>query len=258
MNNKVSIIMPSYNSQEFIAQSIESVLAQTYQNWELIIVDDCSLDNSNKTIEKYLNRDSRIKLIKLERNSGPAVARNRGIEEAQGRYIAFLDSDDMWSKQKLSRQLAYMQEHDIALSYTGYCRIEEKSSRTIDRIPVPEKVDYHELLKQNIIGCLTAIYDTKKVGKVYMPEILKRQDFALWLKILKKIPYAYGLNEPLAYYRVRTDSVSSNRIFASKYNWIMYREVEKLPLHKAIYYFGWYTYRVSSKYANIKYLKRKK
>ena len=115
-------------------------------------------------------------------------------------------------------------------------------------INIPEKVDYSELLKQNIIGCLTAMYDTEKVGKIYMPNMRKRQDFGLWLKILKKVPYAYGIDEPLAYYRVRSTSVSSNKIEASKYNWKLYREVEKLPLYKAIYYFGWYTYRSILKY----------
>jgi len=141
-----------------------------------------------------------------------------------------------------------MKEKDIALSYTGYYRIEEDNSEIIDRISIPSKVNYSELLKQNIMGCLTVIYDSEKLGKVYMPDIKKRQDFALWLDILKKIPYAYGLDEPLAYYRVRTNSVSSNKILASIYNWKLYREVEKLPLYKAIYYFGWYTYKSILKY----------
>ena len=141
-----------------------------------------------------------------------------------------------------------MQVHDVALSYTGYYRIEEKSGEIIDQISVPKKVDYPELLKQNIIGCLTAIYDTQKIGKVYMPNIRRRQDFGLWLNILKKVPYAYGIDEPLAHYRVRSASVSSNKILASTYNWKLYREVEILPIHKAIYYFGWYTYRSVLKY----------
>jgi len=244
----VSIIIPSYNSSEFIAQTIESVLVQTYRDWEMIIVDDVSSDHSIEIVEEYVKKDDRIRLIKLEQNSGPAVARNRAITEAQGRYIAFLDSDDLWHKDKLSKQISFMQEYDIALSYTGYYRIEEESGEIIDQVNIPTKVDYFELLKQNIIGCLTAIYDTEKIGKVYMPDIRKRQDFGLWLDILKKVPYAYGIDEPLAYYRMRISSVSSNKIQASKYNWKLYREVEKLPLHKAIYYFGWYTYRSILKY----------
>jgi len=247
-NIKVSVIMPSYNSEQFLPATIDSVINQTFTEWELIIIDDCSPDNSNKIIEDYMHRSEKIKLIALESNSGPAIARNRAIIEAKGRYIAFLDSDDLWHSDKLSKQISFMQEHDVALSYTGYYRIEEDSGEIIDQINVLKKVDYTELLKQNIIGCLTAIYDTRKIGKVYMPNIRKRQDFGLWLNILKKVPYAYGINEPLAYYRVRSASVSSNKMIASKYNWKLYREVEKLPMHKAIYYFGWYTYRSILKY----------
>ena len=248
MKALVSIIMPNYNGAQFLAQSIESVLAQTFENWALIIVDDVSSDNSCQIIGEYIKKDSRIELIKLEKNSGPAIARNCAIKEAQGRYIAFLDSDDLWHPEKLSKQISFMQENEIALSYTSYYSIEEESGKIIDQIHIPVKVDYHELLKQNIIGCLTAVYDTKKLGKVYMPEIQKRQDFALWLDILKRVSYAHGMEEPLAYYRVRKTSVSSNKLIASTYNWKLYREIEKLPLYKAIYYFGWYTYRSIIKY----------
>jgi glycosyltransferase involved in cell wall biosynthesis len=245
---KVSIITPSYNSEKFIAQTIESVLNQTYREWEMIIVDDQSTDNSVKLIDSYVQKDTRIKCIVLEENSGPAVARNRAIEEAKGRYIAFLDADDLWMPQKLEKQIAFMQRENIALSYTGYYRFEESAEKLKDEITVPLKVDYHELLKQNIIGCLTAVYDTKLLGKVTMPLIRKRQDFGLWLKILKEVPYAYALQEPLAYYRIHTDSISSNKIVSSKYNWKLYREVEKLPWYKAVYYFAWYTYRSLLKY----------
>ena len=244
----VSIITPSYNSSKFISTTIESVLEQTYQNWEMIIVDDLSPDNSIAIVKKYLPKDNRIKFLKLEKNSGPAIARNYAIKEAKGRYIAFLDSDDLWHKDKLSKQITFMQKNDIALSYTGYYQIEENSGEIMDQVSIHQKVNYNELLKQNIIGCLTAIYDTKKIGKVYMPNILRRQDFGLWLKILKKVPYAHGIDEPLAYYRIRSSSVSSNKILASKYNWKLYTGVEKLPLYKAIYYFGWYTYKSILKY----------
>ena len=238
----VSIITPSYNSEQFISQTIDSVLAQTYENWELIIIDDCSIDNSNKIIEAHMQRSEKIKLILLKNNSGPAIARNKGIEQAKGRYIAFLDSDDLWMPEKLSKQLTFMQKNDIALSFTSYYHMEEESEKIIQYIYALNKVNYSELLKKNIIGCFTVMYDTEKLGKVYMPDIRKRQDYALWLTILKKVPYAYGLDEMLGYYRVRSNSVSSNKILSSKYNWKMYRDIEKLPLHKAIYYFGWYTY----------------
>ncbi len=244
----VSVIMPSYNSEKFLSKAIDSVINQTFKEWELIIVDDCSLDNSDRIIEYYMQRSEKIKLITLECNSGPAMARNRGIQKAKGRYIAFLDSDDRWVPQKLVEQLSFMKEYDAALSFTGYYHIDEKDGAIISRNHVPKKIEYNELLKKNIIGCLTAVYDTQKLGKVYMPDILKRQDYALWLDILKKVPYAYGLNEPLAYYSVRSRSLSGNKIATSRYNWKMYREIEKLPIYKAIYYFGWYTYKSILKY----------
>ncbi len=244
----VSVIMPSYNAERFINESIESILRQTYGEWELIIVDDKSTDNTARVIESYIQKDKRIKCILLEENSGPAVARNRAIKEARGRYIAFLDADDLWMPQKLEKQIAFMQKENIALSYTGYYRFEESAEEIKDEVIVPLKVNYHELLKQNIIGCLTAVYDTKIVGKVYMPLIRKRQDFGLWLVILKKVPYAYAINEPLAYYRMHYDSISSNKIISSQYNWKLYREVEKLPWYKAFYYFAWYVYRSILKY----------
>ena len=248
MNNLVSIIMPSYNSEKFIRESIDSVMAQTYQNWEMIIVDDVSQDNSNKIVEQYTKKDNRIKLIKLEENSGPAIARNKAIEEAKGRYIAFLDSDDYWSEDKLSKQLHFMKENNYELSFTSYVSIDELTGKILRHIKVPPRVDYKKLLKQNIIGCLTVIYDTERLGKVMMPNIIKRQDYALWLKLLKRVPYAYGLGESLAYYRVRDFSVSSNKIIASKYHWKVLRDIEKLPLYKAIYYFWWYTYKSIMKY----------
>ncbi|BBG66792.1 putative N-acetylgalactosaminyl-diphosphoundecaprenol glucuronosyltransferase [Hydrogenimonas sp.] len=248
MTDLVSVITPTYNAQAYLEEAILSVMAQSYGNWEMIIVDDASGDRTAEIAEMYAKKESRIRFIRLERNSGPAVARNRAIEEAEGRYIAFLDGDDIWAGSKLEKQIAFMKERDVALSYTDYYRIEESGGRKIDLIHAPERVDYRELLKQNVIGCLTAVYDTKKVGKLYMPDILKRQDFALWLDILKKVPFAYGLNEPLAYYRVRSSSISSNKIASSLYNWKLYREVEKLPWYKAVYYFGWYTYRSFQKY----------
>ena len=249
MRKAVSIVTPMYNSERFISEAVLSVLAQTYSDWEMIIVDDKSSDRSADVVVEFARRDSRIRLLCQEKNLGPAAARNRGIAEAQGRHIAFLDSDDRWLPEKLERQLAFMRENDAALSYTAYYRIDEKSGRRTGEVRIPRSVDYRELLKQNIIGCLTAIYDTEKVGKVYMPELRKRQDFGLWLKILRHVPAAYGLDEPLAEYRVRSsDSVSSNKLKASLYNWRLYREAEKLPLHKAVYYFGWYTYRSLMKY----------
>lgn len=215
----VSIITPSYKSEKFISQTIESVLAQTYQNWEMLIVDDASPDNSNEIIEEYCKKDSRIKLIKLEKNSGPAVARNRAIEEAKGRFIAFLDADDLWKPEKLEKQIKFMKEKDCALSYSAYETMSEEGVPQNKFLNPPLKISYEDLLKSNYIGCLKSIYDIQKVGKVYMPLIKKRQDYGLWLRILKKTEFAYGLNEPLAIYRIMSDSVSSNKFKLLRFNY---------------------------------------
>lgn len=241
-NELISIITPSYKSERFISQTIESVLAQTYQNWEMIVVDDVSLDNSSDIVEKYCKKDNRIRLIKLEKNSGAAVARNRAIKEAKGRYIAFLDADDIWKAEKLEKQIYFMQKNNYSFTYTAYEKIDENGV-VFGKIGVPLKVSYNQLLKTCVIGCLTVIYDTEKLDKVYMPLIRKRQDFGLWLKILKKVDFAYGINEPLAFYTVREDSISANKKSAAQFTWKLYREIEKLNLLKACYYFSHYAIR---------------
>lgn len=247
MNNLVSIITPSYKSEKFISQTIESVLSQTYKNWEMIIVDDVSPDNSNEIIEEYIKKDNRIKLIKLEKNSGPAVARNRAIEEARGKYIAFLDADDIWYENKLEKQIKFMNEKNLALTYSSYDLMDEKNNN-LGTFLTKNKVTYNDLLKTNSIGCLTAIYDMEKVGKVFMPNIIKRQDYGLWLKILKKVDYAEGILDPLAKYRIMKNSVSSNKLVAAKYVWKLFREVERLNIFKSFYYFCFYVYYGVRKY----------
>ena len=242
MNNLVSIITPSYNSSKFIAQTIESVLSQTYDNWEMIIVDDVSPDNSNEIIEKYVQRDSRIKLIELEKNSGPAVARNRAIEEASGRYIAFLDADDLWMSDKLQKQIDFMKTHNYELTYTAYETMSEDGVNLHFTITPPKKLNYQELLKANKIGCLSAIYDSKRIGKVYMPLIKKRQDYGLWLRVLKKVDYAYGMDEVLGCYRIMSNSVSSNKLDLLKYNYRLFKEHENFSTLKSLYYLSWNIY----------------
>ena len=207
----VSIITPSYNSALLIVPTIKSVISQSVGNWEMIIVDDCSSDNSVEVIQSFVERDPRIKLIQLSENSGAAVARNTAIEAAQGRYIAFLDSDDAWLPNKLEKQIAFMQENNYPFTYAAYDKVNE-SDEVFGHVGVPSKVAYSDLLKSCSIGCLTAIYDTEYFGKVYMPLIRKRQDLGLWLKLLKKTKYAYGLNETLGLYKVRSDSISANKL----------------------------------------------
>lgn len=238
----VSIITPSYNCANYIIETINSVCSQKFAEWEMIIVDDCSSDNSVAVIKSHTEKDSRIKLIQLTENSGAAVARNTAIEAAQGRYIAFLDSDDLWLPDKLEKQLAFMQVNDYPFSYSAYNKIDENGN-VFGHIGVPDKVSYSDLLKTCSIGCLTAMYDTKYFGKVNMPLIRKRQDFGLWLKLLKTTGYAYGLNETLAQYRVRADSISSNKANAARFTWRLYRDVEGLGLIKASYYFSHYAVR---------------
>lgn len=235
----VSIITPSFKSERFISQTIETVLAQTYQDWELIIVDDVSPDNSNEIIDEYCKKDIRIKLIKLQTNSGPAVARNKAINQAKGRYIAFLDADDLWKAEKLEKQIIFMQEKDCALCYSNYEIMSEQGVLKNKLIKPPLKLSYRDLLKTNYIGCLTAIYDTKKVGKIYMPLISKRQDYGLWLKILKKTDFAYCVEESLAIYRVMSTSVSSNKYKLLKYNYLLFRKHEGFSSLKSFYYLLW-------------------
>lgn len=243
----VSIIMPSYKSAKFISDSITSVLNQTYTMWELIIVDDQSPDQSNSIIESFVLSDNRIKLIKLLQNSGPAIARNKAIECASGQYIAFLDADDLWSPEKLEKQLAFMDEHKLAFTYSSYYLIDEDGN-DLGIFTTKPSIDYHNMLKTCSVGCLTAIYDTSILGKVYMPLILKRQDYALWLKILKNITSTQGILEPLATYRILKNSVSSNKIKAAQYQWKIYTEIEKLNLFSSCYYFVQYAINGVLKY----------
>ncbi len=239
MKELVSIITPNYNCKKYIASTIESVICQTYPYWEMIIVDDCSNDGSVEIIEKYIIKDNRIKLIKFKNNFGPAIARNTAIKEAKGRYIAFLDSDDLWYPEKLEKQIKYMNDKKCALSYSYYDVIDENNNRTNQIYKPKDKLSYCDLLKTCSIGCLTSIYDTKIVRKEYMPIIKKRQDYGLWLKILKKIDYAYCIKEVLATYRIRKGSISSNKLELIKYNWKLFREHEKLSIIKSFYYLNW-------------------
>lgn len=235
----VSIITPLYNSSPFVADTIRSILAQTLTGWEMIIVDDCSTDDSVEIVQRFVEQDSRIKLIKLDRNSGPAVARNTALEAANCRYIAFSDSDDQWLPQKLEKQIAFMRANGYAFTCTHYEKVLESGERTGQIVTPPDHLSYADMLKSNQIGCLSTIYDSQMVGKVYMPLIRKRQDFGLWLKLLKIVPYVYCLPEVLALYRVRDGSVSSNKIEMLLYNWKLYRMVEKLSFLRSVYYLGW-------------------
>ena len=242
----ISIITPVYNAAAFIAETIQSVLNQTYPHWEMILVDDVSADNSVAVIKGF--HDERIKLIELEKNSGPAVARNTAILQAKGQYIAFLDSDDLWLPEKLEKQLAFIQQKKCAIVHSAYEIMDAEGNKTGKIISAPEKLTYNQLLNYNYIGCLTGMYDTEKTGKVFMPDIPKRQDYGLWLAILRMGHTAYFQNEVLAMYRTGRASVSSNKAATASYNWKILREIEGLPLWKAAWHFAVYTFLGFKKY----------
>lgn len=235
----VSIITPMFNSVQFIEQTIQSVINQSFQDWEMIIVDDCSTDNSVQAVNKFLI-DTRIKLIELTQNSGPAVARNTAIHLAKGKYIAFLDSDDIWLPNKLEKQVAVLRKESTGITFSSYFTINKNGIRT-GLIKIPQFVNYKSLLKKNHIGNLTAIYDTEKFGKLFFLNI-KHEDYAFWLTLLKKLSNSdvIGITEPLAEYRVHNTSVSSNKFKAALWTWNIYRDIEHLTLFQAIYYFSYY------------------
>lgn len=222
----VSIITPSYNSQEYIDKTIESIQAQSYTNWELVITDDSSTDNTVDIVKYFQEEDSRIKLFVLDKNQGAGVARNNSIKKATGRYIAFCDSDDIWKPNKLQIQLKFMIENKIQFTYSSY-EVIDNQNNLIKLVKVPHIITYKSMLIYNNVGCLTAMYDSKTLGKIYMPIMRKRQDYALWLIILSKIPFAKGLNESLACYRIREESISRNKYKLVYYNWLVYRKALK-------------------------------
>lgn len=231
----VSIITPSYNCADYIGDTIEAVQNQSFKNWEMLITDDCSSDNSVSIIEEYAEQDDRVKLFRLNNNSGAGAARNNSITEAKGRYIAFCDSDDLWHPEKLEKQLSFMQEKDAAFVYGSYYECDERLNRT-GIVRVPEKLSFKEEKHVNQVGTVTAIYDTQKVGKQYMPLIRKSQDWALWLKILKICKVGYGYQDPCADYRMRPYSNSSDKKRMIKFHAAVYEEVFRYPHWLAILY----------------------
>ncbi len=237
MKDLVSVIMPTYNSEATLLRSVESILNQTYTNLELLITDDCSKDNTAELIRSVEAKDSRVHATLLTSNYGPGYARNEAIGRAKGRYIAFCDSDDRWFPNKLERQIAFMAEKQCALSYTSYLVCDENDN-DVGIVVAPDKIDLDMLKRDNKIGCLTAVYDTQLLGqKFYMPTLRKRQDWALFLTILMKCKIACGITYPLAYYRITTDSVSSNKFSLVKYNVRVYQQILGYSKLKSYCYF---------------------
>lgn len=224
-NSLVSIVTPTYNSSNYIERMIESIQKQTYTNWELLITDDCSSDETIELINCYRQKDKRIKLFQLEKNSGAGEARNFSISKATGRYIAFCDSDDIWKPNKLELQINFHKENGYLFTYTSYEIVDELAQLVGIEI-CQEKLNYDSLIKNCGIGCSTCMYDALILGKMYFPTIRKRQDWALWLKIIKKTDFAYGLTQVLTTYTKRADSISANKLTLIKYNYMIYHDIE--------------------------------
>ena len=213
----VSVITPTYNCAKFIRETIESVQKQTYQQWEMIIVDDCSTDNTKEIVDKYIKEDSRIKYFCLENNSGAAVARTKAMELANGEYMAFLDSDDIWPEQ-----------------------IDENGKSLNKIIKTVPKADYNRVLLDCPVGNSTVMYNVEKMGKFEVPNIRKRNDDALWLQMLKKEKYIYGMRSVLMKYRIRQNSISSNKFKVIKYHWILYRDIEHLSIARSVFHIAYW------------------
>lgn len=207
----VSIISPTYNDENTIEETIKSVLNQSYKNWEMLIVDDCSTDKTPDIVKKYQEKDKRIKLYRLDKNSGASVARNKAIEEAKGKYIAFLDCDDIWFNKKLEKQINYMEKNNYYFTYTDY-EYMSKDGKILNRKRVcPKKVSYFKMLLGDSVGCLTVIYNREKAGLIQIPLLKKRNDYALWCRVLKKVKKGYKYNDVLARYRISGNSISSGK-----------------------------------------------
>lgn len=250
MSALVSIITPSFNSAKFIAETIQSVQHQTHQNWEMIIVDDGSFDETEQIVRSIIEKDKRIQFYKLTQNSGPAVARNTGIEKASGKYLTFIDADDIWFPTFIENSITTIDETGIPFVFSSYKRANEQLEFVYSDFIVPNKVSYSDILKSNSISCLTAFVEIQKLDKKYMPLIRKRQDMGLWLNYLKVVPFAHGIQETQAIYRIRENSLSRKKSDLIKYQWQFYRNVEKLNIFQSLYYMSHWMYRGFMKYRN--------
>ncbi|ATA68508.1 teichuronic acid biosynthesis glycosyl transferase [Capnocytophaga cynodegmi] len=247
--NLVSIITPMYNASKYVEQTIDSVLSQTYTQWEMLIVDDGSKDNSSEIVEQYADKDNRIKLIR-QNNVGSAAARNNALSKAQGRYICFLDSDDLLEPSFFEKQMTFLKQKKAGLVFASYKRIDENGNEKLNPFIVPDEVTYRSLLKTCPISCLTSIYDKKIVGEQFFKEELKslRDDYVYWLEMLKKIKIAYGNKEVLASYRVFTSSTTGNKKKVIKPQFLVYYKIEKLGLFKSLYYLTHWAFNGFFKY----------
>ena len=232
--DKVSIIVPAYNVEKYVSNTLDSVKNQTYQDWECIVVDDCSTDNTASIIQEYCKSDLRFIYIRLNNNSGAAIARNTAIKKASGRYLAFIDSDDIWLPQKLEKQILFMKNNNYYFSCTDYGKIDADSNVRKMVVKAKKIYDYKEVLK-NCPGNSTVIYDCENIGKVYAENIRRRNDFVMWLKVIKVASKAYGYNEVLTFHRERKNSISYKKTMLLKYQWTVYRKIENLSFGYSLY-----------------------
>lgn len=245
---KISIITPVYNAEKYITDTINSVLAQTYTNWEMIIVDDCSTDRTTQIVESFCQKDNRIKLIKHQKNQGVAMTRNTALAHAKGEYIAFLDGDDLWCDKKLEKQLAFMEKNGYVLTYTAYEKLSSSPGIKNKIIYVPSKMTYKEIYYNTAIACLTVMINREKAGDFEMPILDHAEDQCTWQMILKKGFVAYGLNENLASYRVNFNSLTGNKIKAAQKQWKVYRKYHNFSFVKSCVYFTSYAVRAAIKH----------
>ncbi len=250
----VSIIMPSYNCGDFVERAIRSVQAQTYQNWEIIFIDDCSTDDTIKPVTEMRSQDARIHPIQNISNMGAAASRNNALKEAKGRWIAFLDSDDLWEPEKLEKQIRFMIENDYAFSYTGYQEIDEDSKETGVFVTGPTHITKRGMYAFCWPGCLTVMYDAEKVGLIQIADIKKNNDYAMWLKACKKAD-CFLLDECLAKYRRgRKGSVSSHGIATMiKWHYKLFREAEGMSAFFSLWHTG--VNLICGFYKKLKYVK---
>lgn len=247
LDDLVSIVTPAYNASRFVVDTIASIQAQTHQTWEALVVDDCSSDNTGEIVKKIAARDARVKYVPHVVNKGPAGARNTALEHAAGRYVAFLDSDDLWLPEKLERQLAFMKQTAAVLSFTEYRRITEDGTATGRHITVPASLRYADLLKNTAIVTSTTLVDRHQLGQIKLQNTYY-DDFALWLSILRRGYAAYGLQEDLVRYRIVGRSVSRSKTNSAKWVWRTYRDIERLNFPYAVWCFANYALRGYLKY----------
>jgi teichuronic acid biosynthesis glycosyltransferase TuaG len=246
-NELVSIITPAFRVERVIGETVKAVIAQTYANWELLIAEDCSMDSTRNVILQWTKADPRIQLIAMERNGGPATARNAALERAAGRWVAFLDSDDLWLPQKLARTLEHAMANRAALVFTGFRRISADGSVIGKYVGVPPTLSYHQLLGNTAIATSTVLLDRNIVGDIRMKRT-HYDDFDCWLQVLKRGHLAFGLDEDLMHYRVMGQSVSRNKRRSAVHVWRAYRDLEKLSLPVSFWYFIQYAIRGLLKY----------